>query len=119
VLNRVLDPTAAPSQILGSIKAEGQVYVINQNGIVFNGTSQVNVGTLVASTLNISDAIFKGTLADSTWHLNAPVFAAPAGQMVGDVSVEGGAQIVAHGGGHAAVRRRLRALPVLPTFGQT
>jgi filamentous hemagglutinin len=100
VLNRVLDPTAAPSQILGSIKAEGQVYLINQNGIVFNGTSQINVGTLVASTLNISDAIFKGTLADSTWHLNAPVFAAPAGQLVGDVSVEGGAQIVAQGGGH-------------------
>jgi len=43
--------------ILGAIKAEGQVYVINQNGIVFGGASQINVGTLVASTLNIADKI--------------------------------------------------------------
>ena len=25
----------APSQILGNLKADGQVYVINQNGIIF------------------------------------------------------------------------------------
>ncbi|MEA2865496.1 MAG: hypothetical protein QOE39_211 [Bradyrhizobium sp.] len=100
-LNRVLDPAAAPSKILGSIKAEGQVYIVNQNGIVFGGASQVNVGTLVASTLNITDAIFKGTLADSTWSSSeVPVFAAPASGFVGDVSVERGARIVAQGGGH-------------------
>ena len=42
-LNRVLDPTGVPSQILGSIKADGQVYLINRNGIIFGGGSQVNV----------------------------------------------------------------------------
>src|SRR5262249_20583222 len=31
--NKVNDPTGRPSQILGSIVAPGQVYVINQNGI--------------------------------------------------------------------------------------
>ncbi|MBV8274474.1 MAG: filamentous hemagglutinin N-terminal domain-containing protein, partial [Verrucomicrobia bacterium] len=63
-LNRVLDPSGVPSQILGSIKAEGQVYLINRNGIIFGGGSQVNVNTLVASTLNIPDAAFnQGFLA--------------------------------------------------------
>lgn len=53
VLNRVLDPSASPSRILGSIKADGAVYVINRNGIIFGGTSQVNVGSLIASSLDI------------------------------------------------------------------
>ena len=57
-LNRVLDPSTAPSKILGSIKAEGQVYLINRNGIIFGGTSQVNVGTLVASSLALSNEQF-------------------------------------------------------------
>ena len=55
--NRILDPSGAPSQILGSIRAEGQVYVINQNGIIFGGTSQVNTHTLVASSLPINDGL--------------------------------------------------------------
>jgi filamentous hemagglutinin family protein len=63
-LNRILDPSGRPSQILGSIKAEGQVYLINQNGIIFGGSSQVNVNTLFASTLNLPDASFnQGFLA--------------------------------------------------------
>lgn len=57
-LNRVMDPNLAPSKILGNIKADGQVYVINKNGIIFGGSSQVNVHTLVASSLNLSNAQF-------------------------------------------------------------
>ena len=53
--NKVNDPTAVPSQILGMIQAPGQVYVINPNGIIFGGSAQVNVNTLVASTLPIND----------------------------------------------------------------
>lgn len=56
--NRVLDTTTAPSRVLGTIKAEGQVYVINRNGIVFGAGSQVNVGTLVASSLALSNEQF-------------------------------------------------------------
>jgi filamentous hemagglutinin family protein len=52
VLNRVVDPTGVPSQILGSMRAEGGVYVINANGVIFGGGSQVNVNTLVASSLS-------------------------------------------------------------------
>src|SRR5262249_34580071 len=57
-LNRVLDPSLAPSRILGSIKGDGSIYVINQNGIIFGGTSQVNVGTLVASSFSLSNEQF-------------------------------------------------------------
>src|SRR5580692_6850544 len=68
-LNRILDPTGVPSQILGSIKADGQIYLINQNGIIFGGGSQVNVNTLIASTLNIPDAAFnQGFLAYTANH---------------------------------------------------
>ncbi|QPF87794.1 filamentous hemagglutinin family protein [Bradyrhizobium genosp. L] len=51
-LNKVA-PNVAPSQLLGAIRADGAVYVINQNGIVFGGNSQINVHTLIASTLDL------------------------------------------------------------------
>jgi filamentous hemagglutinin family protein len=57
VLNRVSDPTAVPSTILGQITAKGGVYIINQNGIIFGGGSQINVHALIASDLDV------GTLA--------------------------------------------------------
>jgi filamentous hemagglutinin family protein len=53
--NRVIDPSGIPSQILGSISALGQVYVLNQNGIIFGGSAQVNVHALVASSVPIND----------------------------------------------------------------
>ena len=54
-INQIVnDPSLAPSQILGSIQAPGQVYVINQNGIIFGGSSQVNTHALVASSLPIN-----------------------------------------------------------------
>ncbi|MDR0634298.1 MAG: filamentous hemagglutinin N-terminal domain-containing protein, partial [Azoarcus sp.] len=58
-LNRVNDPAARPSQIQGQIKADGSVYIINRNGVVFTGTSQVNTRGLVASTLSLSDEQFE------------------------------------------------------------
>jgi len=47
------------SKILGSLTANGQVYLVNQNGFLFGKDSQVNVNSLVASTLGISDANFQ------------------------------------------------------------
>jgi filamentous hemagglutinin family protein len=44
------------SAILGHLDANGQVYLINPNGVVFGQGSQVNVGGLVASTLDVSDS---------------------------------------------------------------
>ena len=58
-LNRINDPSGKPSQIAGQIKADGSVYLVNRNGIVFTGNSQVNTRTLVASSLSLSDTQFK------------------------------------------------------------
>jgi filamentous hemagglutinin family protein len=59
VLNRVtsngLAGQASPSQILGQINAPGTVLLINQNGIIFGGGSQVNVHSLIASALDVGD----------------------------------------------------------------
>ena len=61
-INKVNDPSGVPSQILGSIEATGQVYVINQNGILFGGTAQVNTHALVASSLPIRQSVARGLL---------------------------------------------------------
>jgi filamentous hemagglutinin family protein len=78
--NKVNDPSNAPSQILGSIEAPGQVYVINRNGIIFGGASQVNVGTLVASSLPINDnLIARGLLNNPDAQFLFSGMAIPAG----------------------------------------
>ncbi|MCW5612799.1 MAG: filamentous hemagglutinin N-terminal domain-containing protein [Rubrivivax sp.] len=56
VLNRVVGPD--PSAIFGRITANGQVLLINPNGILFGRSAQVDVGGLVASTANVSNADF-------------------------------------------------------------
>jgi len=55
-LNRVIGNEQ--SVISGALNANGQLFLVNSNGIVFNRGAQVNVGGLVASTLDISDANF-------------------------------------------------------------
>ena len=57
-LNRIYDLN--PSQIYGKLQADGKIYLINQNGILFGAGSQVNVHSLIASTLNFN-------MADSTF----------------------------------------------------
>ena len=52
-VNRIFDTNG--SQILGHLNANGQVYLINPNGVVFGRGAQVNVGGLVASTLDLND----------------------------------------------------------------
>lgn len=56
-LNRIYDKSA--SLIFGSIKADGKVYLINRNGILFGPGSRVDVHSLVASALNITNDDFK------------------------------------------------------------
>ncbi len=109
--NKVNDPSGVPSQILGSIRAEGQVYVINQNGIIFGGASQVNAHTLVASSLPLNDNLVNRGLLnnpDSQFLFSSlpqpagtngtPASTpppAPAGGRIGDVTVQAGARLLA------------------------
>jgi len=55
-LNQILSTSA--SDIRGQINANGQVVLVNPNGIFFGPTASVNVGGLIASGLNISTSDF-------------------------------------------------------------
>jgi filamentous hemagglutinin family protein len=59
VLNRVNDPLARPSQIQGQIKGDGTVMIVNRNGVIFSGSSQVDTRNLVVAAANISDTQFR------------------------------------------------------------
>jgi filamentous hemagglutinin family protein len=56
---------AKPSVIQGTLSANGKVYLVNSNGILFDGTAQVNVNTLIASSLNISQQTFDNGITSS------------------------------------------------------
>lgn len=55
-LNRVMG--ADVSVIQGALNANGQVFLVNPNGVLFTPTAQVNVGALVASSLELSTEDF-------------------------------------------------------------
>jgi filamentous hemagglutinin family protein len=79
-LNQIWD--SSPSQILGSIKAQGQVYLINQNGILFGGSSQINVGSLFAAATTTPASLVQQNGLYQTY---------AAGR--GSIAVQSGAQI--------------------------
>ncbi|MFC5456731.1 filamentous haemagglutinin family protein [Prosthecobacter fluviatilis] len=107
--NKITDPSGNPTQILGSIEAQGQVYIINQNGIIFGAGSEVSTHALVASALPLNDnLVTRGLLnnPDSQFLFSAlaqpagtkgptPAYtppAPPAGK-IGSVTVQTGAKI--------------------------
>ena len=105
--NKVFDPAARPSEIRGKINAQGQVYIINQNGILFGAGSQINTRALVASTLPINDnLIANGLLNNKDAQFLFSALTVPGGSdgtptftptdvpaVLGDVVVERGAKI--------------------------
>ena len=123
VLNRVNDPLARPSQIQGRIQADGTVMVVNRNGIVFSGSSQVDTRNLLASAVGMTDAQFKrgiysealgtGFVPTLANDLTASATAVASGNATGDVIVERGARIstrqpqtVTEGGGYVLLAGR-------------
>ena len=91
VLNRVVGVNGAvdPSVIAGQLQSNGKVFLINPQGIVFGAGAKVDVGGLVASTLDISNQDFQAG------RLNLK--AGPNGS--GAVKVDAGANIATPTGG--------------------
>ncbi len=97
-LNRIFQNS--PSEIFGKLKANGQIYLINQNGIVFGRSARVDTNSLVASSLDMSDAIFNnlgiaGAINDAS---EAKAAFAGSGDL-GAVAVAPGAELRAAEGG--------------------
>src|SRR4051812_45866666 len=55
-LNRVTGQQ--PSEIFGRLSANGHLFLINPNGVLFGPTASVDVGSIVASTLSLSNENF-------------------------------------------------------------
>ena len=56
LLNRVVG--SDPSRIFGQLTSNGSVFLVNPSGVLFGAGSSVDVGSLVVSTLGLSDADF-------------------------------------------------------------
>ncbi|HTY92801.1 MAG TPA: filamentous hemagglutinin N-terminal domain-containing protein, partial [Steroidobacteraceae bacterium] len=114
-LNRIFQ--GSPSSILGSITANGQIYLINPNGLIFGSTASVNASSILASTLGISDSTFQSGLVSpavinsqqpalasdgrtGVVDLNGnPVLGSDGKQLPVQLQVQGGAQLAAASGG--------------------
>lgn len=101
-INHILDTNG--SRIQGSLKANGQVWLLNPNGIVFGKSARVNVGGLLASSLSeleLTDgkAWLKKSYTSSTIENHGVITAAEGGYVafVGE-RVENNGQLNASGG---------------------
>jgi filamentous hemagglutinin len=107
VLNNIW--SASPSLIAGNLNANGQVYLYNQNGIVFSKGAQVNVAGLTASTLPFAPvaassdpyALFENGILSGNTAGQAPpaAFVAPPSGVAGAIQVNSGATLTAADGG--------------------
>ncbi len=93
---------SSPSQIFGNLTANGQIYLINPNGIIFGDPSgapvQVNTHGLIASSLQISaDAVTNGILDPN--QQNGASFSGNTGF----IQVNSGAQLTTDNGGRIAL----------------
>ena len=88
LLNR--DASGSLSNIDGSLTANGRVWIINPQGIAFGSNARVNVGGLLASTLDVDDSDFMD--GDEDYHL------ARSGSLnLATISAADGAQLLADG----------------------
>ncbi len=99
-----------PSRILGQLTANGQVYLVNQNGFIFGKNAVIDVNSLIASTHDISEQVFSQGITrvfDENNGQAALVFndkAAAANQKaLKKILIEKGAKITADDGGRIII----------------
>ena len=97
-LNRIYDSN--PSEIFGNLNANGQIYLINQNGILFGRSAKVDTNSLVASSLDMTDEVFANS--GITGAINTAGGAKPSFEgsgVLGAVTVAPGAELTSAEGG--------------------
>lgn len=98
-LNRIWQ--GSPSEIAGRIQVQagqnGQITLINQNGILFKGGAQISVGSLTASTLDIADKLFIDGIHTNLTPDSVAAFTAAGGG--GVVKLDSGATLRTERGG--------------------
>ncbi len=99
-LNRIFQNDA--SKILGTIDANGSIYLINTNGFLFGKNSKINVNSLVASTLslNMSNEDFINGDKNIANLVNDGKSAFIGTPLMGDINIEEGAEITTSDGGN-------------------
>ena len=78
-LNRVTG--VDPSSIMGNLTANGQVWLINPNGIAFGKSARVDVAGLLATTIDIADRDFMSGTYRFTGLKNPSAMVVNAGQI--------------------------------------
>lgn len=88
VINHVTDSKMS-SQLLGTLNAKnGNVYLINPNGILVGSGARIDAGSLILSTLNATDDQLKIALKDGLTNLDLTSNAGSKG-----ITIENGANI--------------------------
>lgn len=100
ILNRVTGGTV--TNIRGAITSDPNVnvYILNPSGVIFSSTAAVNVGSLVVSTLGVTDADFLD--GDANFHFSGPLGAISgiqidAGAIINTNGIKGQVVLVAPG----------------------
>lgn len=100
ILNRVTGGTV--TNIRGAITSDPNVnvYILNPSGVIFSSTAAVNVGSLVVSTLGVTDADFLDE--DANFHFSGPLGATSgiqidAGAIINTNGIKGQVVLVAPG----------------------
>lgn len=95
-----------PSRIFGALNANGRVYLLNRNGVLFGNGAKVNVAGLVASSLDLTEDALRNGIAGAAAQ-GSPAFASyvEAGTTLasGDVRIEQGASISTSDGGQVLI----------------
>jgi filamentous hemagglutinin family protein len=99
VLNEIW--SSNPSVIAGKLSANGQVFLYNQNGIVFGKGAQVDTAGLTAASLELPATLFEDGIlsANTPGQSPPPAFIAPPNGAPGAVSVAPGATLTTGEGG--------------------
>lgn len=101
LVNRVVGASAPMSQIYGAMSANGRVFLVNPAGITIGAGAQIAVGSLVASTLDLTSAMtandYAAVLDPGTSNI------AVAGTTLATLTVQSGATITADPAGGGSV----------------